>query len=179
MSLFFLDQKGPVAKIDCLSVDIGILKTAAAEAEKTNLLIPMSAVAEIILNQQVTADSKSPRWMFGWINWRNLSIPLIDFAALQGSQSCEDFAGSTRILVLNSLLEGHEHRYYGIISRGFPHALRIEQDSVLDPREKSKLAPCISLNLGCEGESLKLPDFQQIEKHLRDIPSAPITHINY
>lgn len=173
MSLFFLDQKGPVAKIDCLSVDIGFEKSA-----KANLLIPMSAVAEIILNQQVTAEKQAPRWMLGWINWRNLVIPLLDFAALQAEQPGEDFAGSTRILVLNSLLEGHEHRYYSIISRGFPHALRIEQDSVLDPGGKSKLMPCISCNLSCEGESLQLPDFEQIEKHLRDIPSAPITHTN-
>lgn len=173
MSLFFLDQRGPVAKIDCLSVDIGSEKAA-----KANLLIPMSAVAEIILNQQVTADKQAPQWMLGWINWRNLAIPLLDFAALQTEQPGEDFAGSTRILVLNSLLEGHEHRYYGIISRGFPHALRIEQDSVLDSQEKQQLAPCISLNLNFEEESLQLPEFQQIEKHLRDIPAAPITHIN-
>ena len=73
MSLFFLDQQGPVAKIDCLSVDIGSEKAA-----KANLLIPMSAVAEIILNQQVTADKQAPQWMLGWINWR-LAIPLLDF----------------------------------------------------------------------------------------------------
>ena len=168
MSLFFLDQQGPVAKIDCLSVDIGSEKAA-----KANLLIPMSAVAEIILNQQVTADKQAPQWMLGWINWRNLAVPLIDFAALQAEQLAKNFADSTRILVLNSLLEGHEQRYYSIVTRGFPHALRIDEESVLDSREKPKLAPCISMNISCEGESLQLPDFQQIEEHLRDIPAAP------
>ena len=165
MSLFFLDQQGPVAKIDCLSVDIG--------TTETNLLIPMSAVAEIILDQQITVDKKAPQWMFGWINWRNLTIPLIDFAALQAEQPAKNFADSTRILVLNSLLEGHQQRYYSMVTRGFPHALRIDQESVLDSSEKPKLAPCSSMNISCEGESLQLPDFQQIEEQLRDIPAAP------
>jgi len=170
MSLFFLDQQGPVAKIDCLSVNIGSSYADRSEVDRaTNLLVPMPAVAEIILNQDVATDKKSPPWMFGWLNWRNLDIPLIDFAALQANQSAKDFASSTRILVLNSLLEGHEHRYYAIVSQGFPHTIRIEQDSVLDAQEEVALAPCISINIDCEGEFLKLPDFQQIENHLQEI----------
>ncbi|MDG1819462.1 MAG: chemotaxis protein CheW [Porticoccaceae bacterium] len=166
MSLFFLDQQGPVAKIDCLSVNIG-----SSSGGNPNILIPMSAVAEIIHNQEVTGDKRSPDWMFGWINWRNLEIPLIDFAALQANQSAKDFADSTRILVLNSLVEGHQHRYYAIIAKGFPHTLRIEQDSVLEPQDGAELAACISINLDCEGEHLQLPDFQQIEKHLQQVPA--------
>jgi chemosensory pili system protein ChpC len=166
MSLFFLDQQGPVAKIDCLSVNID-----ASNTDKSSLLIPMPAVAEIILNQDVADDKQSPGWMFGWISWRNLEIPLIDFAALQANQSCRELSSSTKILVLNSLLEGHEYRYYAIISQGFPHALRIEQDSVLAAQEELELAPCISVNLDCEGQSLQLPDFQQIETHLQEIPA--------
>jgi chemosensory pili system protein ChpC len=173
MSLFFLDQQGPVAKIDCLSVNIGCSHADRSqdgkEASNTNILVPMPAVAEIILNQEVSVDKNAPPWMFGWINWRNLDIPLIDFAALQANQSCKDFAGSSRILVLNSLLEGHEHRYYAIVSQGFPHTIRIEQDSVLETQEEVALAPCISINIDCEGEFIQLPDFQQIENHLQEI----------
>ena len=164
MSLFFLDQQGPVAKIDCLSVNTG-----SSYGDNPNILMPMSAVAEIILNQEVTPDKKSPAWMFGWINWRILDIPLIDFAALQANQPAKGFAGSTRILVLNSLLEGHEQRYYAIISQGFPHTLRIEEDSVVAAQDKVELAPCISINIDCDGQFVQLPDFQQIENHLREI----------
>ena len=177
MSLFFLDQKGPVAKIDCLSVNIGASNIRSSDTESsnttaaTNLLVPMPAVAEIILNQAVTTDEQSPAWMFGWINWRNLDIPLIDFSALQANQPCKDFASSTRILVLNSLVEGHEHRYYAIVSNGFPHTLRLEEDSALAAQVEAGLDPCISINLDYEGRHLFLPDFQQIESHLREMPA--------
>lgn len=170
MSLFFLDQKGPVAKIDCLAVNIGSPTTSQSNAGgKSDLLVPMSAVAEIILNQESTADEQSPAWMLGWINWRNLDIPLIDFSALQSDNSGKDFAESTRIVVLNSLVEGHEHRYYAIVSQGFPHTVRIEQDSALAAQEELETSPLISINLEYEGQYLQLPDFQQVENHLREI----------
>lgn len=64
MSLFFLDQQGPVAKIDCLSVNIGCSHADRSqdgkEASNTNILVPMPAVAEIILNQEVSVDKNAP-----------------------------------------------------------------------------------------------------------------------
>ena len=81
--------------------------------------MPMPAVAEIILNQEVARIKQSPAWMFGWINWRNLDIPLIDLPRCKPISPAKDFASSTRILVLNSLLEGHEHRYYAMYLKAF------------------------------------------------------------
>ena len=61
MSLFFLDQKGPVAKIDCLAVNIGSPTTSQSNAGgKTDLLVPMSAVAEIILKTMQGLDLHYP-----------------------------------------------------------------------------------------------------------------------
>jgi len=160
MSLFFLDQKKAVAQIDCLSINTG----------QANLLVPMPAVAEIVLNQETIASGHSPGWMFGWISWRNLSIPLIDFAALQRGKPCADFGGSTRIVVLNSLVEGHQHRYYAIICKGFPHTLRIAEDSTLLAQDSSNMPDCISQRFDLDGLLLELPDFEAIEARLREIP---------
>lgn len=166
MSLFFLDQHKSVADIDCLSVNIG-----SSSRGNPNILVPMSAVAEIILNQEVMSDKRSPIWMFGWIKWRNLDIPLIDFAALQANQPAKDFAGSTRILVLNNPREAHKQPYYAIISQGFPHTLRVAEDATLTVQDSSVTAPCTRINIDFEGQVLQLPDFQQIENHLHEIPS--------
>ena len=163
MSLFFLDQKNPIAQVDCLSINTG----------QSNLLVPMPAIAEIILNQELIADEEKPQWMCGWIKWRNLTIPLIDFAALQQNKPCVDFGSSTRIVVLNSLVEGHEHRYYAIICKGFPHTIRVEEDSALSAQDEVEIATCISLSFDLDGQHLDLPDFGEIEAHLRTIPQNP------
>jgi chemosensory pili system protein ChpC len=162
MSLFFLDQKSSIAQVDCLSINTG----------PSNLLVPMPAIAEIILNQELIADEEKPQWMFGWIKWRNLTIPLIDFAALQQTKPCADFGSGTRIVVLNSLVEGHEHRYYAIICKGFPHTIRVEEDSALSAQDEVEIATCISLSFDLDGQHLDLPGFEEIETHLRTIPPS-------
>ena len=152
MSLFFLDQKNPINQIDCVSIN----------TRQSNLLVPMPAIAEIILNQQLIDDEEKPQWMCGWIKWRNLTIPLIDFAALQQAKPYADFGSSTRIVELNSLVEGHEHRYYAIICKGFPHTVRVEEDSALSAQDEVEIATCISLSFDLDGQHLDLPDFEEI-----------------
>jgi chemosensory pili system protein ChpC len=152
MSLFFLDQKNPINQVDCLSINTG----------QSNLLVPMPAIAEIILNQQLIDDEEKPQWMCGWIKWRNLTIPLIDFAALQQAKPYADFGSSTRIVELNSLVEGHKHRYYAIICKGFPHTVRVQEDSALSAQDEVEIATCISLSFDLDGQHLDLPDFEEI-----------------
>ena len=164
MSVFFLNQRKSAAKkIDCLSINTGT----------AHLLMPMPAVAEIILNQETIPATDTPEWMFGWLGWRNLMIPLIDFAALQQSRPCSDFGDSTRILVLNSLMEGHEQRYYAIVCHGFPHTISVEEDTELSAQTDVANEACISLTLTIQGELLHLPDFEQIETHLCQISPQP------
>ena len=160
MSLFFLDKQEPIAKIDCLAVNIG----------KSQLLVPMPAVAEIILNQAPQPSEKLPKWCAGWIEWRHLNIPLIDFAALQHDKAASHFGASTRILVLNSFAEGHNHRYYAIITRGFPHTLSVEADGDMSTEVEQGLGHCIKIDLALHGENLLLPDFQSIETYLQKVP---------
>lgn len=160
MSLFFLDQQKPIEQIDCLVVKTGQLE----------LLLPMPAVAEIIHNQPAISGEKLPQWVAGWIEWRHLNIPLIDFAAMQQDRPAGNFGSSTRILVLNSFCEGHSHKYYAIISKGFPHTLQVEADGDLSSTGATGLDACIKIDLVKEGKKFFLPDFEAIEPYLAKIP---------
>jgi chemosensory pili system protein ChpC len=160
MSLFFLDKQNPVEKIDCLAVNIG----------KSQLLIPMPAVAEIIHSQNPTHSQQLPEWVAGWIDWRHLNIPLIDFAAMQAQSAADSFGTATRILVLNSCAEGHSHRYYAIMTNGFPHTLSVEESTELKGQPPEAVNTCIKINLTINSSSYALPDFQAIEALLQKIP---------
>ena len=160
MSLFFLDKQEAVEKIDCVAVNIG----------QSQLLVPMPAVAEIVLNQTPSTSDKLPNWVAGWIEWRHLNIPLIDFTAVQLNSSAADFGASTRILVLNSFSEGHSHRYYAIMTNGFPHAVSVEASTDMTSQGVKDLGNCIKIDLAVQGQDMLLPDFQAIEGYLKRIP---------
>ena len=161
MSLFFLDQKNPIAQVDCLSINTG----------QSNLLVPMPAIAEIILNQGLIADEGKPQWMCGWIKWRNLTIPLIDFAALQQAKPWSDFGSSTRIVVLKqSGGRAMNIATTRLCAKASRILLELKKTVLCRLRTKWKSPPASVLSFDLDGQHLDLPDFEEIETHLRSIP---------
>ncbi len=160
MSLLFLDQQPAIEKIDCLSVDIG----------RERLLVPMPAVAEITLNQGIEKSDRLPVWVRGWIAWRYLSIPLIDFRALQDGRNASAFGSRTRVLVMKSFAEGHSHHYYAIMTRGFPYTLSVEADCEMTTQGSNDNGKCIKIDLQLQGKKFLLPNFTEIETYLKQIP---------
>ena len=75
-----------------------------------------------------------------------------------------------KVLVLNSFCEGHSHKYYAIISKGFPHKLQVEADGDLSSTGATGLDACIKIDLVKEGKKFFLPDFEAIEPYLAKIP---------
>ena len=65
----------------------------------------------------------------------------------------------------------HPHRYYAIVCKGFPHTLRVEEDSALSAENEETMEACISVSFALDGHQLELPDFEEIETHLREIPN--------
>ena len=67
------------------------------------------------------------------------------------------------MIVLNSLVEGHQHRYYAIVCKGFPHTLRVAEDSALSAEnsganngaQNTQQKPlCISFCFSLDGQIL-------------------------
>ena len=160
MTLLFEDKLQSSEKIDCLAVHIGLSK----------LLIPMPAIAEIIAKQQPKLSEKLPSWVVGWIEWHHLTIPLIDFAAIQWDLKARDVDAHNGMVVLRSFTEGHRHRYYAIMSSTFPHTISVRAGSDITARHVENVGNCIKIDLMIQGESLLLPDFQQMESFLTQIP---------
>jgi chemotaxis signal transduction protein len=160
MTLLSEDKHGLSEKIDFLAVHIG----------QSKLLIPTPAVAEIITKQQPKASVKLPNWAIGWIEWHHLTIPLIDFAAVQWGRAAADLGVGNGMVVLKSFTEGHSHRYYAIMVSNFPHTMSINTDSGIASRGAENLGKCIKIDLMVQGETLLLPDFQEIETYLKQIP---------
>ncbi len=130
----------------------------------------MPAVAEIILNQGVKKSDRLPLWASSWIAWRYLSIPLIDFRALQDGRNATDFGSRTRVLVLSSFAECHSHHYYAIMIRGFPYTLSVEADCEMTTQVATDNGKRIKIDLQLQGKKLLLPNFTEIESYLKQIP---------
>ena len=95
------------------------------------LLVPNSAVAEIIgyVAEQPAASNQS--WLDGLITWRGVSIPVVSFELLCALEAVEAGARS-RIAVLYNPLESRDQLpYFGVILQDIPRGYLAEKERML------------------------------------------------
>lgn len=89
------------------------------------LIVPNVAVAEIVTQQDVTPQSKTPDWFLGTGTWRGMQIPLIAFDRLSGER--EDVPERTGRFVVMYGLEGEgAPPFYGVRIDALPRTETVD-----------------------------------------------------
>lgn len=89
-----------------------------------NLLLPNTAVAEVINYSSPVPAENSPDWYLGLIQWRGLSIPVVSFEALINDKVAT-VARNSRLVVFNTLSGTGALHFYAIPTQGIPQLLRL------------------------------------------------------
>jgi len=106
-----------VEEVDCLYVPL----------HESILLVPMSAVAEVVQTVAVTEQQDAPVWFDGWLEWRQKRVPLISFEALGediGNDTRQGILDKSSALVINTLSPEKGLSYYAIQAQGFSKTLQ-------------------------------------------------------
>jgi len=99
--------------------------------EDALLLLPNSAVAEIIGYTQPEAPNEDDHWFAGLISWRGVMVPVVSVEKLCQLNQVEPGARS-RIAIIYNPNGGDELPYIGLILRDIPRAYLAEQDRLVD-----------------------------------------------
>ncbi len=95
------------------------------------LLLPNSAVAEIIGYTQPQTEDTQEDWFHGLISWRGVMVPVVSVERLCELQSVEAGARSRIAIVYNP--SGDEGLpYLGLILQDIPRAYLAEEDRLID-----------------------------------------------
>jgi hypothetical protein len=128
------------------------------------LLVPMSAIAEVIDGKVDGRRDEDPAWLQGWIDWRHHYIPVLSFEAVMGGARAAD-VGNTVIAICNGISAAAAERgFYGLALTGFPRSLRVFRESHLAPRDGYHCRPGELHALALAGEQMLIPDLDYLEK---------------
>ena len=132
----------------------------------TTLLVPNSAVSEIIGYSAPEPAQVDVSWLHGHISWRGVTIPIISFEKL-----CYQELGApgtrTRIAVLyNALAENSTLPYFGVILQDIPRGYFAQKDRLLSTLEH---ADCdyIAGRADAMNDRLVVPDLDAVVSTLR------------
>lgn len=129
------------------------------------LLLPSSAVAEVIGYRTPDAVDQQPKWMQGTVSWHQRDIPVIDFERLIGRP--EIGAGiRQRIAVCYAINGATEWPLMGILAQGIPRLLHVNRDAIQVASGEAAGDKPVRMSLSIAGESLIVPDLEFMQARL-------------
>ncbi len=132
-----------------------------------SLLVPNVTLAEVVPITAVTPLDDVPNWVLGTLDWRNLTIPLISFEAINDEPFVES-GDYLRVAVMNGCQDGDKMPFYGIALRGTPRMLRVVEEEITE-RENADLGIAESLPVVVDGNDANVPNLDYIEQQVLSI----------
>lgn len=129
--------------------------------QEVKILLPNTAVAEVIAYASPEAVENAPNWLLGNIVWREEKVPLLSFELLVGKQE----QAISRIAVLNTLNGNPDLPYMALSIQGIPQ-LRLVQESGLVVTESDSETDAVAASIDFAGESVLIPDLDALEQKL-------------
>jgi chemosensory pili system protein ChpC len=129
------------------------------------LLLPNSAVAEIIGYRDPDPQDAQPAGLQGMINWRQREVPVIDFERLMGA--AEQPPGIRQRIAI-CYAPDYQARWplLGLVAQGIPRLLRLGRDLIEEATSGPHGESAIQMRITVGGESLTVPDIAYLQAGL-------------
>ena len=130
-----------------------------------NLLIPNSAVAEIIGYSTPRPLTDTSEWFPGVVLWRGVYVPVVEVEALCKLGAAQ-VGPRTRIAIIYNPAKDPEMPYLGVHMQDIPRAYLAEADS-MEAGSDEGLSPYLLTQVDDEQLSRAIPDFDKIITELK------------
>jgi len=136
---------------------------------QVKLLLPNSAVAEVTrLTSEVDAGASECEWLYGMIEWRGLTLPLISIEGLLGLP-ITPIEQAPRLIVLNTLSPDSNNAFIATAATNNPHLIKLQQEAIDEALQGEHDSHYIYCDYSLEGEKVLVPDLLAIEESLEKI----------
>ena len=144
---------------------IGRVNSLLLPTAVTGLLLPMTAVAEVLTCNALDfpADPSSP-WLYGWITWREQSIPLISWESITGGEAPALKSNSGPVAVINAIGPAAHLGFIGLRLEHFPRPVHVEDKDLLDSTGTEAQEAGVLMRASLDGVPAVVPELSLIER---------------
>jgi chemosensory pili system protein ChpC len=127
------------------------------------LLLPNSAVAEVLPLSVLQTASGSADWLLGYCDWSDKRIPVINFEVLNGAAAGES-GKRARIVIVHSLNAHLQTGALGILTQGYPHLVTLSREALVPQVLRESDRPDLVLSrVAIANHETAIPDLEAIE----------------
>lgn len=150
-----------------MSQDTLTVRSQLIPMDGMRLVLPNTAIAEVIAHQDVEVVENVPHWVMGLILWRGLKIPLLSFEAAVAEQIASGSRRS-RIVVLNARSHEAQLPFYGFLAQGIPRLMALNGSAIIDSPDQGE-TPYVVRHCLVDGNPAMIPDMDRFESELHDL----------
>jgi chemosensory pili system protein ChpC len=108
------------------------IRSILAPLTKGHVLLPNSAVSELLNFTSPEPFKQSPPWLLGEMVWRGWQVPVISYEQLVNRGDSNTATSKARILIVKTLGESTQLNYIGLVIQGLPKLKKISTDNLIE-----------------------------------------------
>jgi chemosensory pili system protein ChpC len=110
------------------------IRTILAPLVDSHVLLPNSAVAEVMDYTAPEPFKRAPAWLLGELAWHGWQVPVICFDRLVNNWDRITITPKTRILIIKTLGESTQVNYIGLLIQGLPKLKKVTAKSLVEEK---------------------------------------------
>ena len=110
------------------------IRTILAALSEGHVLIPNSAVAEVLEFTAPEPFKQGPAWLLGELAWRGWQVPVINYQRLIDEKAGDAVTPKARILIIKTLGESTQVNHIGLVIQGLPRLKTVTADSLIEQK---------------------------------------------
>lgn len=140
----------------------GSIRSVLLPLADSQLVLPNTAVAEIVAYREPSPIAHTPGWLLGTVEWRHVRVPLVSFEVIYGSVAIPPVRNA-RIVVCNTLNGNGSVPYIGFVTANIPRLIRIDSDSLTVGNVDAESNAGVLRQVEIYGEGAIIPDLDMLE----------------
>ncbi|MBT8048040.1 MAG: chemotaxis protein CheW [Xanthomonadales bacterium] len=148
-------------------------------ADMETLILPITAMVEVIDFSVPQAMEGAPPWLLGQIDWESRQVPVFSFGALINGSDAGEVSERSKIMILKSLSDSARLPYLGLLLADLPRPTTIKESTLVETGDEKKSLGVFS-RVTIEDQQAIIPDLDRLT-HLvthATFGALPITQLD-
>jgi chemosensory pili system protein ChpC len=108
------------------------IRTILAPLTNGHVLLPNTAVAELLNFTMPEPLRQAPQWVLGELAWNGWQVPVISYEYLIDGSNNNTVTSKARILIIKTLGESTQLNYIGLVIQGLPKLRKVTADTLIE-----------------------------------------------
>ena len=144
------------------------IRTILAPLTDSYVMLPNSAVGEILEYISPEPFKQGPAWLLGEIAWHGWQVPVISYEQLIDESIGHIPTSRARILIIKTLGESTQVNYIGLVIQGLPKLKKVSPDTLIE-KQTEGLADTLFSEVVIDNQQALIPELGQLTHTVEEV----------